>query len=87
MIETPLRIHIRWARGNVDRIPSLPCADYERDAISARTKAALVAAKANVKKLGNYRRIAEAKQRTTTGRAEAVIAETAHPRRALLPRR
>jgi DNA invertase Pin-like site-specific DNA recombinase len=42
-------------------------AEHERDAISARTKAALVAAKANGKKLGNYRRI-----------AEAAIAETAH---------
>ena len=35
----------------------------ERDAIfSARTKAALAAAKANGKRLGNYQRIAEAKQ-------------------------
>jgi DNA invertase Pin-like site-specific DNA recombinase len=47
-------------------------AEHERDAISARTKAALAAAKANGKKLGNYRRIAEAKQRATTARAEAV---------------
>jgi DNA invertase Pin-like site-specific DNA recombinase len=55
-------------------------AEHERDAISARTKAALAAAKANGKRLGNYRRIAEAKQRATAARAEAVrgaIAETA----------
>jgi len=56
-------------------------AEHERDAISARTKAALAAAKANGKKLGNYRRIAEAKQRATAARAEAVrgaIVDTAH---------
>jgi DNA invertase Pin-like site-specific DNA recombinase len=53
-------------------------AEHKRDAISARTKAALVAAKANGKKLGNYRRIAEAKERPTTARPEAAIAETAH---------
>jgi DNA invertase Pin-like site-specific DNA recombinase len=56
-------------------------AEHERDAISARTKAALAAAKANGKKLGNYRRIAEAKQRATTARAEAVrpaVTATAH---------
>jgi DNA invertase Pin-like site-specific DNA recombinase len=56
-------------------------AEHERDAISARTKAALAAAKANGKKLGNYQRIAEAKQRATAARDEAVrgaIAATAH---------
>jgi DNA invertase Pin-like site-specific DNA recombinase len=56
-------------------------AEFERDAISARTKAALAAAKADGKQLGNYQRIAEAKQRATVARAEAVrgaIAETAH---------
>jgi DNA invertase Pin-like site-specific DNA recombinase len=56
-------------------------AEHERDAISARTKAALAAAKANGKKLGNYQRIAEAKQRATAARVEAMreaIAETAH---------
>ena len=56
-------------------------AEHERDAISARTKAALAAAKANGKKLGNYRRIAEAKQRATAARAEAVrpaVTETMH---------
>jgi DNA invertase Pin-like site-specific DNA recombinase len=56
-------------------------AEHERDAISARTKAALAAAKANGKKLGNYQRIAEAKQRATAARDEAVraaIADTAH---------
>jgi DNA invertase Pin-like site-specific DNA recombinase len=56
-------------------------AEHERDAISARTKAALAAAKANGKRLGNYRRIAEAKQRATAARAEAVrpvITETKH---------
>jgi len=56
-------------------------AEHERDAISARTKAALAAAKAKGKRLGNYQRIAEAKQRATTARAETVrpaITETAH---------
>ena len=56
-------------------------AEHERDAISARTKAALAAVKARGKKLGNYQRIAEAKQRATAARAEAVrggITETAH---------
>jgi len=49
-------------------------------AISARTKAALAPAKANGKRLGNYQR-AEAKQRATAARAEAVrpaITATAH---------
>lgn len=53
-------------------------AEHERDAISARTKAALVAAKANGKKLGNYRRIAEAKERATVARRAAAVAGTAH---------
>src|SRR5262249_6422656 len=57
-------------------------AEHERDAIfSARTKVALAAAKANGKRLGNYQRIAEAKQRATAARAEAVrpaITATAH---------
>ncbi|HEY2527797.1 MAG TPA: hypothetical protein VGJ20_07585 [Xanthobacteraceae bacterium] len=56
-------------------------AEHERDAISARTEAALAAAKAKGKKLGDYKRIAAAKQRATVARAEAVrraIAETAH---------
>src|SRR5262249_24539793 len=60
-------------------LPAL--AEHERDAISARPKAALAAAKANGKKLGNYQRIAEVKQRATAARAEAVrgvIADTAH---------
>jgi DNA invertase Pin-like site-specific DNA recombinase len=47
-------------------------AEHERDAISARTKAALAAANANGKRLGNCERIAEAKQRATAARAEAV---------------
>ncbi|MGY3563173.1 DNA invertase Pin-like site-specific DNA recombinase [Bradyrhizobium sp. USDA 4463] len=45
-------------------------AEFERDAISARTKAALAAAKAKGRILGNYQRIAAAKQRATTARAE-----------------
>ena len=56
-------------------------AEHERDAISARTKAALAAAKANGKKLGNYERIAKAKCEATAARDEAVrgaIADTAH---------
>jgi DNA invertase Pin-like site-specific DNA recombinase len=56
-------------------------AEFERDAISKRTKDALAAAKANGKKLGNYQRIAEAKQRATGARAEAMrgaITETMH---------
>jgi cobalamin biosynthesis Mg chelatase CobN len=56
-------------------------AEHERDAISARTKAALAAAEANGKKLGNYQRIAAAEQRATGACAEAVggpIAETAY---------
>jgi DNA invertase Pin-like site-specific DNA recombinase len=46
-----------------------------------RTKAALAAAKAKGKQLGNYQRIAAAEQRATTERAEAVrpaIAKMAH---------
>ena len=56
-------------------------AEHERDAISARTKAALAAAKANGKVLGNYERIAKAKREATAARDEAVrgaITETAH---------
>jgi DNA invertase Pin-like site-specific DNA recombinase len=56
-------------------------AEHERDAISARTKAALAAAKANGKVLGNYERIAKAKREATAARDEAVrgaIADTAH---------
>jgi hypothetical protein len=53
----------------------------ERDAISARTRAALAAAKARGKQLGDYQRIAAAKRLATAARAEAVrpaIAKTAH---------
>ena len=45
-------------------------AEHERDAISACTKAALAAAKAKGKVLGNYQRIAAAKQRATIARTE-----------------
>jgi hypothetical protein len=60
---------------------NLTAACVRRDAISARTKAALAAAKANGRKLRNYKRIANAKQRATAARAEAVrpaITATAH---------
>jgi len=40
-------------------------AEFERQAISKRTKEALTAAKAKGKMLGNYERIAKAKQDTT----------------------
>src|SRR5215813_5790846 len=46
-------------------------AEFERDAISKRTREALAAAKAKGKILGNYARIAKAKQAATTARAEA----------------
>jgi DNA invertase Pin-like site-specific DNA recombinase len=56
-------------------------AEHEREAVSARTKAALAAVKRKGKVFGNYRRIAEAKHRATAARAEAVrpaITATAH---------
>jgi DNA invertase Pin-like site-specific DNA recombinase len=56
-------------------------AEFERDAISKRTKDALAAAKAKGKVLGNYERIAKAKREATAARAETVrsmITETAH---------
>jgi DNA invertase Pin-like site-specific DNA recombinase len=56
-------------------------AEFERDAISKRTKDALAVAKAKGKVLGNYERIAKAKREATAARDEAVreaIADTAH---------
>jgi DNA invertase Pin-like site-specific DNA recombinase len=56
-------------------------AEFERDAISKRTKEALAAAKARGVKLGDYQRIAAAKAKATARRAESVrqpIAETLH---------
>jgi DNA invertase Pin-like site-specific DNA recombinase len=56
-------------------------AEFERDAISKRTKEALAAAKARGVKLGDYARIATAKRKATTARAESVrpaIASTMH---------
>jgi hypothetical protein len=52
----------------------------ERDAISARAKAALAAAKAKGKRLGNYKRIAEAKQRATAARGESMRPPSPSPR-------
>jgi hypothetical protein len=53
--------------------PHPRCRDRAHRCDPAGTKAALVAAKANGKKLGNYRRTAEDKQRGSTARAEAAI--------------
>jgi DNA invertase Pin-like site-specific DNA recombinase len=56
-------------------------AEFEREAISKRTKEALAAAKAKGKRLGNYQRIAEARQAAAMARAEAVrpaITSTLH---------
>jgi DNA invertase Pin-like site-specific DNA recombinase len=56
-------------------------AEHERDTISARTKAALAAAKAKGTVLGNYERIAKAKREATAARDEAVreaVTATAH---------
>jgi DNA invertase Pin-like site-specific DNA recombinase len=56
-------------------------AEKERRNISIRTKQALAAAKARGVQLGNYKRIAKAKQEATAARAEAMrpaIASTIH---------
>jgi DNA invertase Pin-like site-specific DNA recombinase len=55
--------------------------EFERDAISRRTREALAAAKARGVKFGNYARISAAKQAATAARAESVrpaIEATAH---------
>jgi DNA invertase Pin-like site-specific DNA recombinase len=56
-------------------------AEFERDAISKRTREALAAARARGVKLGDYARIAAGRRRATTARAESVrqpIAEALH---------
>jgi DNA invertase Pin-like site-specific DNA recombinase len=54
-------------------------AEFERDAISKRTKEALAAAKARGVKLGDYARIAAAKRKATAARAESVRRRSPRP--------